>query len=384
MNTPQIPKDISDRLEHMRPQWCLETFLLGIFGAALIYVGLIANPELSIIEEAIILVIFLGALLGVAPIPFPNLRGKIWLYPIIAGLLSALMDSFLVLLLVAALPIHGSYIAKMTFKVYVMIAALIGGLLIYFGEVYALPHYLKYGMSQVYDGLPLLVPVMIFLGVLGYLAQRLKIKIDSHSSTLAEGIEIVEHTDLRNDYQSKQPKQNLVEFFVGIGIIFFTHNAILALGILFLYSFISGQGKSLIEVVRSETEMSVIILLSTTWVLAPVLTPLLHDFSNSGIFGLSVISAVVAGALLPAGGDVWMEISLISAGALVLPISSLVGVMLFKTMRQWIIYVKIAIPLTILWLVLSIGWFAYIWPNLEPKFFEVFDREPYTIVTEKP
>lgn len=86
--------------------WNLETVFLGILGIALIYIAIVLNPHLSIIEETIILVVFLGALLGVAPISFPNLKHRKWLYPIIAGLLSAFMDSFLVLLMVAAIPLQ--------------------------------------------------------------------------------------------------------------------------------------------------------------------------------------------------------------------------------------------------------------------------------------
>ena len=159
---------VSEYIKGTQRQWNLESIFLGLLGVALIYVALAMHPELSIVEETIVLVIFLGALLGVAPIPFPNLKHRLWLYPLVAGILSAFMDSFLVLLMVAAIPMKGEVKEILKFKAYAMIAALIGGLLIYFGEVYALPHYLKYGMHNIYDGLPVLIPVLAFLSILGY------------------------------------------------------------------------------------------------------------------------------------------------------------------------------------------------------------------------
>ncbi len=363
-------------------QWNLETTFLGLLGAALIYIALVFNPHLSIIEETIVLVVFLGALLGVAPIPFPNLKHRRWLYPLVAGLLSAFMDSFLVLLMVAAIPVKGEQKEVLKFKAYAMMAALIGGLLIYFGEVYALPHYLKYGMNRIYDGLPLLVPILIFLGVLGYLVQRMKIEITARESTLEEGLEkAYGHEDI-SDMNVKRKWENIVEFVIGIGIILFTHNAILALGVLFAYAFLSGQGEDLLHVIKTETEVGVMLLLLTAWVIFNPVQPLLQLFTGFHALWPSMINAVFSGALLPAGGDVWKEISVISAGALFLPISSLVGVMLFKTMKEWWAYVKLSVPMMILWLVLSLGWFTYIWPSMEPVFFNTFNIDGYEAVSE--
>ena len=82
-------------------------------------------PHLSPIEDTIILVLFLGLLLGIAPIPFPKVK-QLWLFPWIAGILSGLMDSFLVLLMVSVVPLVGKKKDKLKFKTYVMLAALIG------------------------------------------------------------------------------------------------------------------------------------------------------------------------------------------------------------------------------------------------------------------
>lgn len=368
----------------VKRQWTLETVFLGFLGASLTYLALAFNPHLSIIEETIVLVVFLGALLGVAPLPFPNLKHRKWLYPLIAGILSAFMDSFLVLLMVAALPIKGEERQVLKFKAYAMLAALIGGLLIYFGEVYALPHYLKYGMNNIYDGLPILVPVLIFLGVLGYLVQRLNVDVAAQESTLEEGLAVqdAEHGEHGEPSNAKRKWENIAEFVVGIGIILFTHNPLLALGVLLAYAFISGQGEDLLHVVKTETEMGVMLLLLTAWIIFEPVQPILGLFTGFHALWPSMVNAVFSGALLPAGGEVWKEISVISAGALFLPISSLVGVMLFKTMNEWWAYVKISVPLMVLWLVLSLGWFTYVWPSIEPTFFNTFNIDGYHLVTE--
>lgn len=368
-------------IQHIQRKWTLESVFLGLLGAALVYLSLTVHPHLSIIQETIVLVIFLGALLGVAPIPFPNLKHRLWLYPIVAGLISAFMDSFLVLLMVAAIPIIGHKSQELKFKAYVMIAALIGGLLVYFGEVYALPHYLKYGMSNIYDGLPLLVPVLMFLGVLGYLTQRLTITVTSKESTINEGLDHVNDLQSSSNFlQTKRRWENFVEFAIGIAIVLIAHDPILALGALFLYAAISGQGEDLLHVMKTETEMGVMLLLLSVWILSGPVQGLVSSLDGFSFLWLSMINAVFFGALLPGNGDVWREISLISAGAIFLPISSLVGVMIFKSMREWWAYVKLSAPLMVLWLILSLGWFTYVWPSLEPTFFSIFNIEGYELV----
>jgi len=366
------------RIKGTKREWTLESIFVGLLGLALAYVALKFNPHISIIEETIVLVVFLGALLGVAPIPFPNLKKRKWLYPIIAGLISAFMDSFLVLLMVAAIPISGNRKSVLKFKALNMIAALIGGLLVYFGEVYALPHYLKYGMHNIYDGLPLLVPVLLFLGILGYMVQKLEIIVPTKETSLEEGIEKAEKSNIPKSSNAKRKFENYIEFVIGIGIILITHNPILALGVLFFYAFVSGQAEDLLHVIKTETEMGVMLLLFTAWLIFEPSQVLFESFTGFLAIFPSMVNAVFSGALLPASGDVWLEIVAISTGALFLPISSLVGVMLFKTMKEWWAYVKISVPLMVVWLALSLGWFMFIWPFIEPTFINTFNID-YTI-----
>lgn len=337
--------------------WGLEEFLIGLVGTALIYVGYAIQPDLNVIQETIVLVLFLGPLLGIAPLPFPNLEKKRWLYPVAAGLLSAVMDSFLVLLLVAAIPLVGAASQQLKFKAYNMIAALIGGLLVYFGEVYALPHYLKYGMQGVTDALFLTPPVLIFLFIIGFFVNRLDVKIQPKNKTSG-------HVSGVSDQNQKRLTENLIEFAVAITLLLVTHNAVLVLGLLMLYSFISGQGEDFIKVVRHETEMGVMLLLVFAMLIFEPSQALFAGMTSwQAILGTSSINAVISGALLPAGGDLPFEIILISAGSLLTPASSLVGVVLFTSAKDWIGYMKISIPLMILWLVLGLTWVKYLMPE---------------------
>lgn len=336
----------------------MQEFFVGLVGAALMYVGWFIHPSLNIIQETVILVIFLGLLLGIAPLPFPNLSKTRWLYPILAGLLSAFMDSFLVLLLVAAIPLKGSVSHILKFKAYNMIAALIGGLLVYFGEVYALPHYLKYGIHSIDGALFLLPPVLVFLGILGFLVNKLSIQVVSVKKDTGE----ITNTSIVN---RKRVVENIIEFVIGIILLLTTHNALLCLGVLLVYSFISGQGHDLVKVLRHETEMEVMLLLIFAMLIFEPTKAFFGQFTQWwAYFGFSTVNAVISGALLPKEGNIGLEIVLISAGALVTPISSLVGVMLFKIKTEWVAYMKVSLPLTIVWLVLGLSWVLILMPLL--------------------
>jgi len=346
VNTHSLPK------KGMRREWHLETHFLGLLGVTLIYVSLFLQTDLNVVEDTIVLVIFLGGLLGIAPISLPNMSKKIYLYPIVAGFISAFMDSFLVLLMVVALPLSGNKIHQLRFKAYCTIASLIGGLLVYFGEVYALPHYLKYDMHSILDGLPLFLPVTIYLLILGYLTSRLDIQIGGVEAHPYEGV----------DQPYKTKIMNYVEFVFGILLLLITHNPILCLGVLFVWASVVGQGEDLIGVMKTETEVGVMMLLVIAWLTYEPLQPFFKQFTGFALIIPSMVNAVFTGAMATASGDVWFEIVLLSAGALFLPISSLVGVMVFKTINEWVEYAKVSIPLMLLWLAMGLGWFHFIYP----------------------
>jgi len=344
----------------------LETFLLGLVGAVMIYVrGSLHN--FSVVEETIVLVVFLGGLMGITRIPFPSsFRGKPIspaFYPVISGLISGFMDSFLVLLLVGAAELKGEENDQFRFKRLNMIGALIGGLITYFGEVYMLPLALKYGMRDWHSMLPVIPPVVVFLVYLGWRCSKLGIVV--------AGVKV---------FGQKEGKKTVAdsgdyfEFAVAIGLLLYSQNVLLCLGVLFLHSFLTGQGKDLIEVMKTETEVAVMLLLVAAAFLAEPLTPFMSMFEGWKAFLPSVVNGVFTGAVYPVTGNVWNEVHILSTAVLITPISSLVGVMLFKTGSEWKRYIWQSFPDAIVWFTVSGIWFRLIWPLYEGSFYSVFTR----------
>lgn len=358
--------------------WNLETFFLGIVGVALIWQREIAH-HLNVVQETIVLVIFLGGLMGITRIPFPSkIRGRpipLWAYPLISGGISGFMDSFLVLLLVGAASLEGPDRDQFLFKAYNMIAALIGGLTLYFGEVYMLPLALKYGMREVYSMLPIVPPVVVFLLLLAVLASKLDIRVLGMKTMDANG----------TGHQKKVHADwfDFVEFGIAIALLLVTHNALLCLGCLLLYSSVTGQGEDLIDVMKTETEVGVMLLLVFAAFVAAPVEPHLAAWSGWWAFIPSVVNGVLTGAIFPVSGDVWFDAHILSTAVLITPISSLVGVMLFKSASEWVQYCKMAIPLAVVWFVLCGAWFYGPWRAIEPHYTAAFGQPVLQQVAEK-
>jgi len=121
----------------------------------LIGCGLIVHYEYghthiaSIPWETLTLITFLGVVLSFTRVwQYMPRSLPVWSYVPIAGIASAFMDSFLVLVIVVSIQLRGSEQDLFLFRVYVMLAALIGGALTYFGEVWALPIALMSGLTH--------------------------------------------------------------------------------------------------------------------------------------------------------------------------------------------------------------------------------------------
>lgn len=341
--------------------WDLETFFLGLVGAALIWQRDLLH-HFGVVEETIVLVIFLGGLMGITRIPFPS-KIPLWAYPVVSGIISGFMDSFLVLLLVGAAQLEGSTNDKLRFRAYNMIAALIGGLITYFGEVYMLPLALKYGMRAWYVMLPIVPPVLVYLAFIALRTNGLKVKV--------LGMQSLDDTN-ETGKKSTADFGDYIEFGLAILLLLVTHNALLCLGLLFLYSFVTGQGEDLIDVMKTETEVGVMLLLVFAAFVAGPVEPYMASWSGWWAFIPSVINGVLTGAIYPTSGDVWQDAHILSTAVLVTPISSLVGVMLFKTAKEWIEYIKLAIPMACVWFVLAGAWFYGPWKSIEPWFNDTF------------
>jgi len=151
-----------------------------------------------------------------------------------------------------------------------------------------------------------------------------------------------------------------------------THNALLCLGLLLLYSFVTGQGEDLIDVMKTETEVGVMLLLVFAAFVAGPVEPYMASWSGWWAFVPCTINGVLTGAIFPASGDVWFDAHILSTAVLLTPISSLVGVMLFKSASDWWRYCKLAIPLAVVWFVLYGAWFHGPWRALESHYSSVF------------
>lgn len=344
----------------LRRAWNMECWFLGLAGLAML-LRRDLTLQMSVVQETIVLVVFLGGLIGITRIPFPTrFFGKpiaLWAYPLISGGLSGFMDSFLVLLLVGAASLEGDEGEQLKFRAYNTLAALIGGLALYFGEVYMLPLALKYGMRSWHSMLPIVPPVLAFLAVLAWLASRLNVRVVGVKSMGGGG---------RNVWV------DWLEFLAAIALLLATHNALLCLGALLVYAFVTGQGENLIDVIKTETEMGVMLLLVFAAFVAGPIEPYMARWSGWWAFIPSVVNGVLAGAVFPASGDVWFDALILSTAVLVTPVSSLVGVMLFKTMKDWKGYIRLALPLALLWFVLAGAWFRGPWRAVEPAYARVF------------
>ncbi|PIR97071.1 MAG: hypothetical protein COT91_03130 [Candidatus Doudnabacteria bacterium CG10_big_fil_rev_8_21_14_0_10_41_10] len=357
--------------EHLRI-YNLETLLLGITGAVMIALRDNAH-HFSVVAETIVLVIFLGGLMGITRIPFPSRAfGKpipLFAYPIISGFISGFMDSFLVLLMVGMANLEGDKKDQFKFRAYNMFGALIGGLITYFGEVYMLPLALKYGMRYWHSMTPVIPPVIVFLIFLGRLCSRLKIEVTGVKSIGG---------DEGSDRKSIADSGDYLEFAAAIVLLLASHNVLLCLGVLFVYSFITGQGEDLIHVMKTETEVAVMLLLVIAWFIAVPIEPMMAHFQGWLAFIPASINGVITGALYPATGVIWREVHILSTAVLLTPVSSLVGVMLFKNASDWAYYVKLSVPIMVVWFLLCGAWFYGAWPHIDEGFYSVFSRPELT------
>jgi len=358
-------------LHRHRKGWSFECWFAGLVGLALVCLYMQELlPRLTVVQETIALVIFLGGIMGITRIPFPSkFSGKpipLYVYPLISGFISGFMDSFLVLLLVGAARLEGTESEKLKFRALNMIAALIGGLITYFGEVYMLPLALLYGQREWYAMLPIVPPVAVFLCLLALLASRLNLSIS--------GMKEVEQTGSGHHKKVMADAGDYIEFAFAIGLLLITHDALFCLGVLLAYSFITGQGEDLIDVVKTETEVGVMLLLVFAAFVAGPIEPYIAQWSGWWAFFPSAINGVLMGAIYPASGDMWFDAHILSTAVLITPISSLVGIILFKTWREWMFYMKYSIPLAAAWFLIAGLWFWGPWKTIQPYFEAQFGR----------
>ena len=342
--------------------WGLEPFLLGLVGLAAIW-QMDKAHNFSVVEETITLVIFLGGLMGITRIPFPK-NIPLWAYPLVAAGMSVGMDSFLVLLMLMGANLAGSVRGKAVFKALCVNGALIGGLGSYFGEVYELPLALQYNMRQWYSMLPIVPPILVYVGCLCLYLKRQDVQV--------LGMKSLDHGTDSHGKKETADKWDYVEFTVAIVVLLIWHNPLLCLGVLFVYSFVTGQGHDLIDVLKTETEVGVMLLLVFAAFVAGPISPYMAEWAGWWIMIPASINGVLVGAIFPASGDVWVDTIQLSTCVQLTPISSLVGIMVYRNWEGWKEYMKISIPCAVLWFVIASAWFFGPWQTIKPHYEEYF------------
>lgn len=331
---------------------------------------------MSGIPQVLILVIYLGLLLGIAPVPMPVFRSKFW-QVFFAGIISSVLDSFIVLKQMKSLRtlestqdrqavivdqqdqetvgVRAQLLALGT------LAAIIGGLMIWFGEVYAAGLFNSDGRTGPFSALFIIPPALLFLTVLGIHASWLPIEVVQNEAKVM---------NLRN----------IMEFAIGIILLLLTHNSLLCLGILLAYCVITHQADHLLDSWKEETEINIMLVLLIAWITGGwVLKNLIAPSGlGQGSF-LPIIPAAIQAVLWgPLYSDptvhFWMRVTTLSTGAMLLPISSLVGVMLFRTSFQWWLYTRYSIPYAILWYMIMRLWICGILESPIGAFLEQWSR----------
>ncbi|MDP2593471.1 MAG: hypothetical protein Q8P52_02370 [bacterium] len=355
-------------------KWGLEPLIFLLIGFVLLaYEG--SAHSLDVVSETIILVVFLAGLMGVTRSIGIPLGIPLSAIPVVCGFGSMFMDSFLILLLISRTNFEGEILEVLKFKTYCTIAALVGGIGTYFGEVYMLPLCLKYGMREWWCMLPFWPPIAILLSVLAFLCSRLKIVLAATPLVRENGGGA--HGAARLSWQ------DIGEFCFFIALLLYTKNPILCILSLTLWSCFSGQGDDLIKGVW-DVDRAVLGLLVFALLLVHAPAFVLTDwtlalFSKSEgwyVFIPAFANSVLAGALLSATGDFWTEALILSTAVQFMPFSSLVGLMVFKP-KEWLSYFKTAFPLMVFWFVLCGTYLFFIWkPFLEEPFYSVFEKRP--------
>lgn len=341
----------------------MEHMFIFIFGICCIAFANATYDACSPVGKVVVLIVYLGLLVGVAPIPMPVFKSK-FMQVMFAGLFSGVLDSFIVLEQCKHLrtvedgqdrdavmaqtedqPTEGVRARLMSLM---MIAAIIGGLIIWFGEVYAAGTYQNDHRTGLGSAFYIVPPVLIFLSVLGLHANTLKIEVVPNENR-------------------KGTKRDIAEFGFFIGLLLYCHNPILCLGALLAYSVTTRQDDQLLEVWKHHTEVNVMLvlliaLLAGEWIVEYLITP--TGMGTGSIWPIipAAIQAVLWGPIYEdPTSPFWIKITTLSTGALLLPTSSLVGVMLFPKLRQWGVYMKYSFGYALLWYLIMRGWIWLTW-----------------------
>lgn len=348
----------------------------------------------SIPWETLALITFLGIMLSFTRVwQFVPRSLPTWSYVPIAGVASAFMDSFLVLVIIASMSLVEQRTGDLLrFKAIVMLSALIGGLLTYFGEVYALPIALKYHMREWYSMLWIVPPVVLFLVHLTKIAKTLQVAPHCALPEAQSSNDTESKTCVASVHPWERPENRpwmilkLSEFVGFIALLLAFKDPLLLIGIMLFYYSIQGHGMSTFSVWKFESEEVVLLLLVAIGVWAHFIAPVLADLPTVGVFALATLNAVAVAVVYPVSGNVYFDIYVVSVAVLITPASSLVGLIVFKKPAEWWFYMRHTFGLVLRWAVYMGVWVAFMSvPYVENTYYDVtgFDRPTLTLPMEQ-
>lgn len=319
--------------------------------------------RMSTAGQVFVLVIYLTLLVGITKLQMPVFKSN-FMQTMYISIVSGVLDSFVLLAQVKKLRTvnkegKDDEVGRMRIFAIFTIGAIIGGLWLWFGEVYAAGLYASDGRTGVFSALFVLPPVLLFSCMLGLLAEM-------HGTKLVESVH--HKFDLRN----------VVEFVVGVVLLLTTHNAMICIGVILFYAWLTDQTSHLFdEVMKNEIEWAVIMvliiaILKGEWLVQNFFLPLGLATGEYAPIVPSAVQAVLWGPLYnDESVHFWIRLTNLSVGAGLLPISSLVGVMIFKKVAHWKIYLQYSMPLMTLWWCIMRGW---IWLALESPVGHLLER----------
>ena len=314
----------------------MEGTVLGfLVGSAMIYLGLqgyMAHESIlkSAVAQTLGVAVFLTMLVSYCglkiPVFFPR-SPKLSTFCLIffAGHISLLFDSFAVVLLLATGITFIDLGSESRFNQFVVKAvasfnALTVGGGFYLGELWGLPWFITNEQANLVAGFPILLaatPVCIVTAALAALFTPVKM----------EGTRFDTNQALA-----------MTEFVVGLGVIIFSHESVLSIGVLLVYTALRGKTKVLLEKTLHELGdgaavalgLIFLALLLTASGVASIIQPYLTGWM---MLPAAMISSPFAGAMAPAVNtleDFYWGLSYLMLGAPMFVFSSLVAIMVFK------------------------------------------------------
>lgn len=318
-----------------------ETVVLGfILGLVLTVVAYKAHEQgepliTDPVRETFFVAVFLTALVSYCAFPLPTFFAKsrprlaAFLLPLFCGHISLLFDSFAVVLLLVNLQFapwtlhkgnkhHFNVFAVKT--ICALNALTVGGAL-YIGELWGLPHYIASDLDQVTTGLPLLVvltPFSILTSLLAAYKYPVRVvAVDLNGTFLRSG----------------------AVFISGLVLLIVTHDVLLCIGFLLLWTAICGRTVRLVKRFLHELHEGAFVAIGLILVAMLVQEiPEVNAWFKTSLHGyriliLSAISSPFAGASIPPAENIdefFRNLSWLMCGAPLFVSSSLVAIIVFK------------------------------------------------------